>query len=488
MNIKNRFNTLLKISSELNTLRNPAEILDRVMDLAIETIMAERGFVIVKSDLENEKYNVVVARKFKQDVIEQQLQLSNSVIQRVLSSGKSVMTYDAVQDDRFKNADSIQLQNIHSIACVPLKQDKQILGAVYVDNPKNVGRFNNESLEFLEIFAGQATIAIENARIIENLKIENLQLQKTAGQKSRYAQIIGSSDKIQEIFDLIDRVAQSEATVLIQGESGTGKELVAQAIHENSARCDNQFIPIYCGSLSENLLESELFGHKKGAFTGAVENKPGLFEEANNGTIFLDEIADISKNIQTKLLRVLQNGELKRVGDTKSHNVNVRVIAATNKDLWKAVSENEFREDLYYRLNVINMTIPPLRNRTDDIEVLAHHFLRIYADKNKKYLKGISKKAIRRLQAYKWPGNIRELENTIERAVIMSRSTVIEPQDLHLHERSKGFSAGMKLKDIEREIVLRTLQECDGNRTKTSKILGVSRRWLQYHLKEWNVQ
>jgi Nif-specific regulatory protein len=404
----------------------------------------------------------------------------------VLSSGKAVLTYDAVEDDRFKNAESIQLQKIHSIACVPLMKDDQILGAVYVDNPGNVGKFNNESLEFLEIFAGQATIALENARIIEDLKYRNQQLQKSSGQQSRYPQIIGSSSKIKEIFDLIDRVSRSEATVLIQGESGTGKELVAQAIHNNSARSENQFIPIYCGSLSENLLESELFGHKKGAFTGAVENKPGLFEEANNGTIFLDEIADISKNIQTKLLRVLQNGEIKRVGDTKTHIVNVRVIAATNTDLWQTVSNGDFREDLYYRLNVINMTIPPLRNRTEDIEVLAHHFLRIYADKNKKYLKGFSKKAIKQLLAYKWPGNIRELENTIERAVIMSRSTIIDSDDLHLRERSKGLSAGMKLKDIEREVVLRTLQECDGNRTKTAKILGVSRRWLQYHLKDWN--
>jgi len=487
MDIKNRLDTLLKISNELNSLHNPEKILNRVMDLAIETIMAERGFIIITKIGTETGQDVIVARKFNQDLVKDQLNISNSIVNKVVSSGKAILTYDAVEDERFKNAESVQLQSIHSIACVPLVKDKSVLGAIYVDNRKNVGKFNQESLEFLEIFAQQATVALENARIIEGLRAENKILQHSSEIHNRYPQIIGNSPRIREIFDILDRVAESEATILIEGESGTGKELVAQAIHNRSLRHDYPFIPIYCGSLSENLLESELFGHRKGAFTGAIENKPGLFEEADKGTIFLDEIVDISKNSQTKLLRVLQSGEIKRVGDTKNQNVNVRVIAATNKDLWNAVIQDEFREDLYYRLNVISLILPPLRERVEDIEMLAAHFLRVYSDKNKKYIKGISKTALKQLKTYKWPGNIRELENTIERAVIMTKSTEILPEDLKLHARTMGFTAGMKLKEIEKDVVLRTLQECEGNRTKTAKILGVSRRWLQYQIKNWDM-
>ncbi len=487
MDIRNRLDTLLKISNELNSLHSPEKILNRVMDLAIETIMAERGFIIITKIGTKTGQDVIVARKFNQDLVNDQLNISSSIVNKVVSSGKAILTYDAVEDERFKNAESVQLQSIHSIACVPLVKDKSVLGAIYVDNRKNVGKFNQESLEFLEIFAKQATVALENARIIESLREENKVLQHSSETHNRYPQIIGNSPRIREIFDILDRVAESEATILIEGESGTGKELVAQAIHNRSLRHDYPFIPIYCGSLSENLLESELFGHRKGAFTGAIENKSGLFEEADKGTIFLDEIVDISKNSQTKLLRVLQSGEIKRVGDTKNQNVNVRIIAATNKNLWNAVLQDEFREDLFYRLNVISLTLPPLRERVEDIEMLAAHFLRVYSDKNKKYIKRISKKALKQLKTYKWPGNIRELENSIERAVIMSRSTEILPEDLKLHPRTMGFTAGMKLKEIEKDVVLRTLQECEGNRTKTAKILGVSRRWLQYQIKNWDM-
>ncbi len=302
-----------------------------------------------------------------------------------------------------------------------------------------------------------------------------------------FPQIIGKSKKVRELLDLIGNVAQSEATVLIEGESGTGKELVAKGIHALSTRRDKPFIPIFCGSLTETLLESELFGHKKGAFTGATENKVGLLEEANGGTFFLDEIGDVSKNLQTKLLRVLQEGEIKRVGDSKITRIDVRIIAATNKDMWDLVQKNEFRDDLYYRLNVINIKMPSLRERKEDIPLLANHFLRIFADRNKKHLKGFSKEALKALIDYSWNGNIRELENVMERAVIMARGTQIEPTDLQLSRREERIEVGMSLKDMEKHFVLSTLDAYDWNRTKVSEILGVSRRWLQYQLKEWGV-
>ncbi len=354
-----------------------------------------------------------------------------------------------------------------------------------MDNRSGVGKFTQESIDFLEAFAQQAAVAIANARLYESLHSENIKLRKQIEERVLFPEIIGRSPKIQDIFDMVRNVAASEATVLIGGESGTGKELIAKAIHANSTRKDMPFVPVFCGSLTETLLESELFGHKRGSFTGATENKPGLFEEANGGTFFLDEIGDISKNIQTKLLRVLQEGEVKRVGENVTHKIDVRIIAATNKDLWDMVQKGEFREDLYYRLNVINITMPPLRERTDDIMLLADHFLHVYAERNKKHLTGLSEGAKKALLNYSWPGNIRELENTIERAVIMARSHLIEEHDLRLQKREEKLEIGMSLKEIEKMAVLKTLESVNGNRTKAAEKLGVSRRWLQYQLKEW---
>jgi Nif-specific regulatory protein len=247
------------------------------------------------------------------------------------------------------------------------------------------------------------------------------------------------------------------------------------------------FIPIFCGSLSVHLLESELFGHKKGAFTGAIETKTGLFEEANGGTLFLDEIADIDKNIQTKLLRAIQEGEIKRVGETQLRNVNVRIISATNKNLQEEVKNGNFREDLYYRLNVIGIKMPSLRERREDIPILAEHFLKKFAERNKKNIYGFSRDAIEELMKNDWPGNIRELENAVERAVILCKKNQITADLFHPSNEQGPFTVGQSLVEIEKNAVMQTLDACNGNRTKTAEILGVSRRWLQYRLKEWGI-
>jgi len=487
MKNKNPFEALLEISAELNSIRALDEVLERVMDIAIETVAAERGFIVLKNNDTNGSVDVVCARKFQEENLSELISMSTSVIKRVLSDGQPILTYDASEDARFKNAESVQLHKIHSIICVPLKDDGEMLGAIYMDNRSNVGRFNEDNLDFLRAFSRLSTVAIINARVFEQLKTQNTVLQSRLAQQRRYPHIIGNSKEIVQIFDLIDKVAATEATVLIEGESGTGKELVAQAIHDQSNRRDQVFIPIYCGSLSENLLESELFGHKKGAFTGASDNKEGLFEEANGGTFFLDEIADISKNMQTKLLRVLQEGEVKRVGESRLFKVDVRILAASNKDLWEQVQKGAFREDLYYRLNVIKIKLPPLRERRGDIPILANFFLKIYCDKNKKYVKNLSNQALDRLLNYNWPGNVRELENTMERAVILARGTQIEPEDLQMHENKMALEGSLNLKEVERRIVMKTLEEFNGNRTHAAKALGVSRRWLQYQLKAWGI-
>jgi two-component system response regulator HydG len=285
--------------------------------------------------------------------------------------------------------------------------------------------------------------------------------------------------------------APTEATVLLLGESGTGKELVANAIHQNSPRGDKSYIKVNCAALPETLLESELFGHEKGAFTGAIDKKKGRFERADGGTFFLDEIGEMSSPTQTKILRVLQEREFEAVGGTKTIKVDVRIIAATNKDLAEEVKKGSFREDLYYRLNVVPITIPPLRERTEDIPLLAEHFLRIYSEKNKRVIKGFEAEVMDAFIGYSWPGNVRELENIVERTVIMSRGDTITIGDLPFgiadpQEEGDQTPPPTSLRDVERETILKTLHQTGGNRTHAAQILGITRKTLQNKIKEYD--
>ncbi|MBF0258930.1 MAG: sigma-54-dependent Fis family transcriptional regulator [Desulfamplus sp.] len=311
-----------------------------------------------------------------------------------------------------------------------------------------------------------------------------------------FKEIIGISEPMQLIFDLVSRVAPTEASVLILGESGTGKELIADAIHRLSPRRDHPYITINCASLPETLLESELFGHEKGAFTGAVKKRAGRFQSANRGTIFLDEIADMPFSLQAKLLRVLQEQEIQPLGSSKISKVDIRVVAATNKVLEDAINDKRFREDLFYRLNVVSIKLPPLRERKSDIPLLADFFLSKYAQKNSRHLTGYSSEAMDALTGYHWPGNIRELENTVERAVILSRSETIMFEDLPPSiifidgipaKTEEVITQEKSLKEMEKLMILRTLKETDGNRTHSAEILGISRRTLQLKLKEYGV-
>lgn len=487
MKTKNPFEALVEINEKINTLHHISNLLDTIMDIAMETLEAERGFIILKSENENEDFREVTARNISKNDISSIRELSSSVVNQVLKSGKPVLTMDAQTDQRFSGAESVLFHNIRSVICTPLVFSDEILGVIYMDSRTGEGKFDEDSLKFIQAFSKQAAIAIQNARLFESLEIENKQLKKQISLEANFPEIVGNSPAIVKIFEIVRDVADTTASVLIEGESGTGKELVARAIHRNSNRKDKPFIPIFCGSLAENILESELFGHKKGAFTGAIENKPGLFEEANNGTLLLDEIADINKNIQTKLLRVLQEGEIKRVGETEIRKVDVRILSATNRDLMDEVKKGNFREDLYYRLNVINIKMPPLRERKEDIPLLTEHFLKKYAEKNKKNISGFSSKAMDYLMNHSWSGNIRELENTIERAVILAKGKTIEPSNLNLTPSQPAISIGQTLEEIEKSVVLSTLEKNNNNRTKTAEILGISRRWLQYRLKDWGM-
>ena len=339
-------------------------------------------------------------------------------------------------------------------------------------------------------------ILIEKALEHYHLHAENLVLKERLGDRFDFSRIIARSPRMISLLEALAMVAPSDATVLIMGESGTGKEVVANAIHHNSPRAGQPFIKVSCAALPETLLESELFGHEKGAFTGAVSRCEGRFELAHRGTIFLDEVGEIKPGIQTKLLRVLQEKEFEPVGSGRTIKVDIRVIAATNKDLTKEVNEGRFREDLYYRLNVVPIVLPPLRDRKEDIPPLAEHFLAIYRKKNRKTLKGISGKALDLLIRYQWAGNIRELENCIERAVIMARAEMIVPADFPLQIQmlcgegeNDGFDIphGISLDEMEKALIVKTLTETGGNRTRASEILGINRRTIQNKLREYGL-
>ena len=336
-------------------------------------------------------------------------------------------------------------------------------------------------------------VQVEKTMVVSDLVVENESLRAQVGGAFQTNRIIGDSLRIKEIFETLKMVAPTDATVLILGESGTGKELVADAIHMNSPRRNGPLVKVNCAALPETLLESELFGHEKGSFTGAISRREGRFKLAHGGTLFLDEIAEMSLVLQAKLLRVIQTRSFERVGGTETITSDVRMVVATNRDLEAEVRQGRFREDLYYRLNVIPITLPPLRDRREDIPLLAAHFLKLVTERNGRPIRGFAPKAMDLLMRNRWKGNIRELENVVERAVIMTRGEYIQPEDLptNLQEPGAGeplgITPGRPLSELEREAILRTLEMVAGNRTETARLLGISRRTLQYKLKEYGV-
>ena len=339
-------------------------------------------------------------------------------------------------------------------------------------------------------------ILISRALSFRSLNDENKHLKHRLGEQFAFHNLIGKSSAMQQMFDTLSMVAPTDATVLITGESGTGKELVANALHQNSLRRDRPFIKVNCAALHENLLESELFGHESGAYTGATGRRKGRFELANKGTLFLDEIGDMSLQTQAKILRVLQEGEFERLGGNETIRVDVRLLAATHRDLQAMIEEGSFRQDLYFRLSVVPVNLPPLRDRNIDIPELANHFLNRFSDKNRKDIKDFHPEALNLLMQYEWPGNIRELENTVERAVILSLGEQITPQDLPPHLLSEDVrnirtttqaQDSFTLRDMEREVIRSTLEKTGNNKSQAAKQLGVARQTLLNKIKEYGL-
>ena len=337
---------------------------------------------------------------------------------------------------------------------------------------------------------------IDKALEIKNLRTENRELRAELSQRYEFDNIVGRSEAMREIFATIDRVAPTRATVLLCGESGVGKDMIARAIHHHSPRADRPFVKINCTALPENLMESELFGYEKGAFTGANASKPGKFEQADTGTVFLDEIGDVPGSIQVKLLRILQEREFERLGSNKTRHIDVRVLAATNVDLRAALEQGTFREDLYYRLNVLPMNIPPLRDRKEDIPFLANHFIRKFRKDMGSRVESISEGAMERLLGYPWPGNVRELENVIERSMVLAGGSVLEPADIKLDMAPKARAAavdsflpdGVTLDQYEQSIIKEALNRANGNKSQAARLLGLTRNALRYRLTQMGIE
>ncbi len=487
--LKDPLKSVSAISETINTIHDINELLKRILDIALNTVNAQRGMVLIYEKDDPDNLKVKVAHNIDANPDNPLDSFSKSVVDAALAEGETVISYNINEDERFSTAQSIAQQKIIAAACLPLRIKTKPVGAIYIDSTESRGHFRPEMEPFLTAFAHQAAIAIENAQLYDRITSENARLRRVAQDTNDITGVIGNSVAMQQVLEMVKSVIDTNATVLILGESGTGKELIARALHFNSKLKDKPFIACFCGSLPETLLESELFGHKKGAFTGADSDKKGLFEEADGGTFFLDEIGDISQRVQVQLLRVLQEREIKRIGENNTRKINVRIIAATNKDLKQEVEEGRFREDLYYRLNVITINMPPLRARGDDVILLAQHFVEKYNKMFNKSIEGFSEDAIDSLRSYSWPGNVRELENCIERSLLLAKGTWITAKDLHLQPGhiQPVLPPGFTMREYQKFIVEQMLAATNHNISETAKALDVSRRWLHYRIKEWNL-
>jgi len=482
--------SLYEASEVINSIRDYNELLEKIMDITLNVLEAERGFLMILEDKKGEM-KVEVARNLHKENIINSKEISMTSVYKALQDGEIVLTSDAKTDPRFSQSQSIALYNLRSILVVPLKRLNRVIGVIYLDTQTSKKIFSDEEIEFMNAFANLAVLSIENAKLTNSLAMENLSLKKEISSLYNFEDIIGTSKKMRDVLRLLEKVINSDVPVLLEGESGTGKGLIARALHFNSPRKDKKFITQYCGALPETLLESELFGYVKGAFTGALTDKMGLFEAADGGTFFLDEVGDLSISTQTKLLRVLQEHKIRRLGDTEDRNVDVRIISATNKILEDEVKKGTFREDLFYRLKVVKIVIPPLRERKEDIPILVKYLIHKLNNKNKN-IEGVSNEAMAALLKYDWPGNIRELENVIQHAIVMAQNDIITIDDIPeeiLNKRIiKREFYSKKLKDVERDHILNVLAENDYSRKKTADVLGISLRTLHYKLKEYNIE
>lgn len=476
---KEHFEALYKISRILNTTDYQDSLVDEALDWVIKVINAERG-VFAKYNTADGEFSIITARNTKGENIKDLSEFSSGMLQEVIDKKQSILHHDVQGDPHLSQFESIQIRKIKSVIGVPILKEDNVWGVFLADSQLNRKDFTDENLVFLNIFSNLVSLALDRILSFERLKDEREILLNKLQSVENIPDMIGESKVMKELAALIQKVARTDATVLILGESGTGKDLVARAIHKLSGRNEKPYLAQFCGSIPDTLLESELFGYKKGAFTGANTDKKGLLEVADKGTFFLDEIADISMALQAKLLRVLENKEIIRLGDTQVKKVDVRIITATNRDLQQLVKEGKFREDLFYRLNVFPVKVPPLRDRRTDIPLLAKHYIQNFA-KEKIH---IDKSAITKLESYHWPGNVRQLINVVQRALILCDDSKITEAHIIIEDEDALNEFSGTLKEYEIKLLKERLKQFDGNRTLTAESMGVSVRWIQLKLKE----
>ncbi len=517
---------LTAITTELLGSNNLDQVLVKLMDAAMELSKADRGFLVIRNPQSPGPipgYEIKVARNVSKEMIEKQdSSISLSAIREAMQGGEALVTDNALQDSRFETAESVHQLELKSILALPLKGTKGVIGALYLDHRYETNMFRGTDLNVLQMFANQSALALQKAQMIEDLEKANAKLSETVEEQAgeltvlkrevedqrhkltfEYKDIVGQSPAMLEVLSLVDRITETTVPVWVYGESGTGKEMIARALHFNSSRAKKPFVSENCSALPETLLESELFGHRKGAFTHADRDKKGLLEYASGGTVFLDEIADMSPTMQAKLLRFLQEGEIRPLGSNELIKVDVRVVSASNRDLSELIGEGKFREDLYYRLNGVTVVLPPLRERMEDLPILVQHFLKKLAKDEKKEPLEIAPEALEMLMEYQWPGNVRELENTIRTACLFHQKGKLVPKSFNF---KKTMSGGMTLPKAvsagaapvkpaagkpakaaggaahpmsdEKRILLEALFEHGYHKGLAAQALGISRRYL----------
>ena len=473
-------NALLKISRVVHAIRDLEELQAQLLDLIFEVVPAGRGAILL-SDGSVQDFSCLYART-RQKNQPQLVRVSRTIARHVISDNVAILGFDVASSVPLRDVESLAASEVRSLLCVPLSVLQRMIGCIYLDSTNAASRFTEEHLQLITAVAGISAVALDNARRLQWLEQEN---QRLTMEVSQDRSLVGEGARMKQIFQFLARVGPAGSTVLIEGESGTGKELAARALHRNSQRSSKPFVPINCAAIPETLLESELFGHEKGSFTGALALKKGRLEVADGGVVFLDEIGDLVPSLQVKLLRVLQEREFERVGGTQPIKIDVRLVAATNRDLEEAVRKGEFRQDLYYRLAVVRLTMPPLRERREDIPMLTRHFVQKHAKQCKVKAKPISREAMAALVSYDWPGNVRELENAVERALVMGLSDMVLLEDLpeSLLEQNTPDETGegryhAKVKELKKQLILDAVEQTGGNYVEAAEILGVHPNYL----------
>jgi transcriptional regulator with GAF, ATPase, and Fis domain len=465
------------------------ELLDTMLDDIIELTGADKGVILLTEPEESGQEKKIEVRAVRnvsrESITDGRGGVSDSIARTVLKTAKPIIVSDALADTTFGKSESVVALQLSSVMCAPMLSQGEVIGALYVGNDKVKHLFERPQLDMLTIYGAQASLILQNAMLLSALRADKEKLAQELSDK-RFGEIIGSCPSMMEVFRKLQKVATTDISVLITGETGTGKELIARELHRRSPRASGPFVTINCGAIPENLIESELFGHVRGAFTGAVANRSGKFQAADGGTLFLDEIGELPLNLQVKLLRALQERVVIRVGDSRPEKVDIRVVAATNKILEEEIKRGSFREDLYYRLNVVNLWLPPLRERGEDVAIIAKALLSKYADEMKSPVRGLSPPALAAIRKFPWPGNIRQLENRLKKALVLCDRTLLSAEDLDLGpEAQQPILPLEKAKEeFQRSYVLQVLERNNGNRTQTARELGVDPRTIFRYLEK----